>query len=588
MANGMDNAEIASLFEDIADMLEILGENSFKINAYRRAAENIRSLGRDLSAMVEEGSLDSIEGVGKAISEKITELVKTGRLGYYEELAENVPSGLLDMLEVPDLGPKRVRAIWEKLGIRDLDGLEEAARTGRLKTLDGFGAKTEAKILAGIGALRARKSSGRTPLAVAWDLSRDILEILGSIPKTRVEAGGSLRRMKETIGDLDFLCASRAPEEVLDRFCRMQNVESVLLRGETKTSVRLRTGIQADLRVVEETRWGTAIQYFTGSQQHNVRLRERARKLGFSLSEYALKRISTGEEILCADEEEVYAKLGLPWIPPEMREDRGEIEAALEGRLPPCVELKDIAGDLQCHTDESDGTCALEEMAEAAEELGLFWLLLTDHSSGLGVVRGLSPERIRDQSRRIDHWNASGHGIRLLKGIETEIMADGSLDLPGEVLGELDLVVAAVHSSLRQDREKITRRYLKALADPNVHILAHPVGRLIGEREGASPDWEKVLAEAVRTGTILEINANPYRLDLPDTLASRALELGAFFAISTDAHSTEQLEYMHFGVSLAKRAWIPPERIVNTWDVDKLLEWAKKKPSRLKRLGGTT
>lgn len=278
----MDNAEIASLFEDIADMLEILGENSFKINAYRRAAENIRSLGRDLSAMVEEGSLDSIEGVGKAISEKITELVKTGRLGYYEELAENVPSGLLDMLEVPDLGPKRVRAIWEKLGIRDLDGLEEAARTGRLKTLDGFGAKTEAKILAGIGALRARKSSGRTPLAVAWDLSRDILEILGSIPKTRVEAGGSLRRMKETIGDLDFLCASRAPEEVLDRFCRMQNVESVLLRGETKTSVRLRTGIQADLRVVEETRWGTAIQYFTGSQQHNVRLRERARKLGFS------------------------------------------------------------------------------------------------------------------------------------------------------------------------------------------------------------------------------------------------------------------------------------------------------------------
>lgn len=588
MKKGKDNAEIAGLFEEIADMLEILGENSFKINAYRRAAENIRSLGRDLSAMVEEGSLGSIEGVGKAISEKITELVQTGRLGYYEELAEKVPSGLLDMLKVPDLGPKRVRAIWEKLGIRDLDGLEEAARTGRLKTLDGFGTKTEAKILAGIGTLRARKISGRTPLAVAWDLSRDILKTLRALPGTRAEAGGSLRRMKETVGDLDFLCASGAPEEVLERFCCMQNVESVLLRGETKASVRLRAGIQADLRVVDETRWGTAIQYFTGNQQHNVRLRERARKLGFSLSEYALKRISTGEEILCTDEEEVYAKLGLPWIPPEMREDRGEIEAGLEGRLPPCVELKDIAGDLQCHTDESDGTCTLEEMAEAAEGLGLSWLLLTDHSSGLGVVRGLSPERIRNQASRIDHWNASGHGIRLLKGIEAEIMADGSLDLPGDVLGELDLVVAAVHSSLRQDREKITRRYLRALADPHVHILAHPVGRLIGEREGASPDWEEVLAEAVRTGTILEINANPYRLDLPDTLASRALELGAFFAISTDAHSTKQLEYMHFGVSLAKRAWIPPERIVNTWEVDKLLEWAKKKPSRLKRLGGTT
>lgn len=581
MEKRKDNSEVARTLDEIADMLEILGENVFKINAYRRASENIRSLGRDLSVMVEEGSLGSIEGVGKAIAEKITELVTTGRLEYYDRLAEKVPTGLLDMLEVPELGPKRVRAIWEKLGVRDLDGLEEAARENRLRELEGFGAKTEARILSGLESLRARKISGRTPLAVAWDVSREILEVLRSVPGTRAEAGGSLRRRKETVGDLDFLCASGSPSEVTDRFCSMENVETVMLRGETKTSLRLGTGLQADLRVVDASRWGTAFQYFTGSQQHNVRLRERARKRGLSLSEYALKRISSGEEILCAEEEDVYRNLDLPWIPPEMREDRGEIEAALEGTLPEMLLLEDIAGDLQCHSDESDGTAPLEEMAMAAEKAGRRWLLLTDHSSGLGVARGLSPERIRDQGRRIDEWNTSGKGIRILKGIEAEIMADGSLDLPDDVLSELDVVVAAVHSSLRQDREKITRRYKKALANPYVHVLAHPTGRLIGERDGTSPDWEAVLAEAVKTGTILELNANPYRLDLPEGLAARACELGALFAISSDAHSEKQLEYMHFGVSLARRAWIPPERIVNTWDVDKLLQWVKKKPSRL-------
>lgn len=581
MEKRKDNSEVARTLDEIADMLEILGENVFKINAYRRASENIRSLGRDLSVMVEEGSLGSIEGVGKAIAEKITELVTTGRLEYYDRLAEKVPTGLLDMLEVPELGPKRVRAIWEKLGVRDLDGLEEAARENRLRELEGFGAKTEARILSGLESLRARKISGRTPLAVAWDVSREILEVLRSVPGTRAEAGGSLRRRKETVGDLDFLCASGSPSEVTDRFCSMENVETVMLRGETKTSLRLGTGLQADLRVVDASRWGTAFQYFTGSQQHNVRLRERARKRGLSLSEYALKRISSGEEILCAEEEDVYRNLDLPWIPPEMREDRGEIEAALEGTLPEMLLLEDIAGDLQCHSDESDGTAPLEEMAMAAEKAGRRWLLLTDHSSGLGVARGLSPERIRDQGRRIDEWNTSGKGIRILKGIEAEIMADGSLDLPDDVLSELDVVVAAVHSSLRQDREKITRRYKKALANPYVHVLAHPTGRLIGERDGTLPDWEAVLAEAVKTGTILELNANPYRLDLPEGLAARACELGALFAISSDAHSEKQLEYMHFGVSLARRAWIPPERIVNTWDVEKLLQWVKKKPSRL-------
>ncbi|MFP4481473.1 MAG: DNA polymerase/3'-5' exonuclease PolX [Thermovirgaceae bacterium] len=583
MEKKRDNREIARTFDEIGDMLEILGENVFKINAYRRAADNIRSLGRDLSVMAQEGSLGSIEGVGKAIAGKIEELVATGRLEYYDRLAEKVPEGLLDMLDVPDLGPRRVRAIWEHLGIGDLDALEEAAKRNSLRELEGFGAKTEAKILSGIESLRARKISGRTPIAVAWETALEILEVLRSVSKTRAEAGGSLRRRRETVGDLDFLCATEKPSgEIMDRFCSMKKVETVMLRGETKASVRLETGLQADLRVVDASRWGTALQYFTGNQQHNVRLRERARKRGLSLSEYALKRISSDEEILCAEEEDVYRNLELPWIPPEMREDRGEIEAALEGTLPEPLVLEDIAGDLQCHSDESDGTAPLEEMAKAAGKLGRKWLLLTDHSSGLGVARGLSPERIRNQGRRIDEWNDSGKGIRVLKGIEAEIMADGSLDLPEDILAELDVVVAAVHSSLRQDREKITKRYLKALANPFVHILAHPTGRLIGERDGTSPDWEAVLAEAVKTGTILELNANPYRLDLPEGLAARACELGAFFAISTDAHSTEQLGYMHFGLSLARRAWIPPERIVNTWDVEKLLDWVKRKASRVK------
>ncbi|MFA0888472.1 MAG: DNA polymerase/3'-5' exonuclease PolX [Synergistales bacterium] len=578
------NAETAALFERIADLLEIRGENVFKVNAYRRAAENILETGRPLAEIRAEGTLRQVPGVGEAIAEKIEELLDTGRLGFYERLREEVPESLLELLEVPDMGPKRVGLVWKNLGVTDLAGLSAAAADGRLKDLPGLGAKSEAKIRKGLEDLASRKIAVRTPLGVAWELAAAVREsLLGAPGVERIEAGGSLRRMKETVGDLDFLTAASDAEPVMDRLAESPLVAEVLLRGSTKMSVRFRGGMQGDLRVVERARWGTAWQYFTGSQAHNVLLRELALKNGYSLSEYALKR-TDGTERLCAEEEEVYRILGMAWIPPELREGRGEIEAALKGGLPRLIELADLKGDLQSHTEASDGRATLEEMAEAARKRGLRYLLVTDHSQGLGIAGGLSPEALLRQVSRIRELGRSfGDGFRLLSGSEVEVHSDGSLDFTDDLLKEVDLVVAAVHSALSGDREKVTGRFLSAVRHPLVHILAHPTGRLLtGKgRTGADADWDRVFSEAAATGTALEINASPMRLDLTDTLARRALELGCLFAVSTDAHAPEQFDFAHFGVSVAKRAWIPPERVVNTWEVDRLLKWAREKPARV-------
>jgi DNA polymerase (family 10) len=578
------NAETAALFERIADLLEIRGENVFKVNAYRRAAENILETGRSLAEIRAEGTLRQVPGVGEAIAEKIEELLDTGRLGFYERLREEVPESLLELLEVPDMGPKRVGLVWKNLGVTDLAGLSAAAADGRLKDLPGLGAKSEAKIRKGLEDLASRKIAVRTPLGVAWELAAAVREsLLGAPGVERIEAGGSLRRMKETVGDLDFLTAASDAEPVMDRLAESPLVAEVLLRGSTKMSVRFRGGMQGDLRVVERARWGTAWQYFTGSQAHNVLLRELALKNGYSLSEYALKR-TDGTERLCAEEEEVYRILGMAWIPPELREGRGEIEAALKGGLPRLIELADLKGDLQSHTEASDGRATLEEMAEAARKRGVRYLLVTDHSQGLGIAGGLSPEALLRQVSRIRELGRSfGDGFRLLSGSEVEVHSDGSLDFTDDLLKEVDLVVAAVHSALSGDREKVTGRFLSAVRHPLVHILAHPTGRLLtGKgRTGADADWDRVFSEAAATGTALEINASPMRLDLTDTLARRALELGCLFAISTDAHAPEQFDFAHFGVSVAKRAWIPPERVVNTWEVDRLLKWAREKSARV-------
>lgn len=577
----VDNEKAAQILEEIADMLEIQGESVFKVNAYRRAAENIRSLGRDLSSMVQDGSIFAVEGIGKAIGEKITELVTKGRLEYYEKLSQEVPRSLLEILEIPDMGPKRVKAVWEKLKVTTIEELEEAAKSGRLAELPGFGPKSVARILAGIEERKRALETHRIPLVSAWILAEMVKEGLLGLPGLRIEVGGSFRRKKETVGDLDFLVSSHDPEAAVERFCSLPMVQKVLLRGSKKASVLFKGSIQGDLRVIERSRWGTALQYFTGSKEHNVQMRELALKKGFSLSEYSFKAVDGGDEILCAEEEEVYAFLGLPWILPELREGRRAVDEALKGNLPNVVNEEDLKGDPHVHTLWSDGFSSIEEMVLSAKEKGLRWIAITDHSAALAVAGGLDTARLRSQMVEIDDVNRKQTSVRVLKGVEAEILADGTVDVPGDLVDELDIVIGSLHLSMRQSREEITRRYLKAIRHPRVHIIAHPTGRLLGQRQGMDADWEVIFEEASRTGTILEINANPYRLDLPDYLAALANEKGCLFSIGSDAHRTSQMELLHFGVSVARRAWINKDRIVNTWELDKLLDWAKSKHDRL-------
>ncbi|HEY67399.1 MAG TPA: DNA polymerase/3'-5' exonuclease PolX [Thermoflexia bacterium] len=569
----MKNQEVAGIFAQMADILAIQGENYHRIMAYRRAAENIATLGRPIEEVWQAGELETIPGIGKTLAAKIDELMRTGRLGAYEKLKAQVPAGVVEMLQIPDVGPKRAALFWKELGITTIEALEQAAREGRLRTLPGMGAKSEEKVLAGIEALRRR--TGRTPLGVAWPLAQAMLDALRQVPGVvQAAPAGSLRRMRETVGDLDLLVAAKDPEPVMACFRALPQVAKVLLSGPTKTSIRTHEGLQVDLRVLEPARWGTALQYFTGSQAHNIHLRALALDRGLSLSEYALKR-EDGSEILCATEEEVYAALGLPLIPPELREDRGEIEAALKGRLPDLIELKDLKGDLHFHTTWSDGHHSLLEMAQAARACGLKYALVTDHSHSLGVARGLTVERLREQRAEIEEVNRKmGGTFRLLAGIEVEVRADGTLDLPDEALAELDLVVAAVHSGLRQGREQVTARMLAAIRNPHVDIIAHPTGRLLGEREGADLDMEAVFRAAAETGTALEINAHPKRLDLRDVHVRRAIELGVKLAINSDAHGVNGFGMLPFGVATARRGWATAEDVINTWSVKKVLVWA--------------
>ncbi len=572
----MDNQTVAAIFAEMADILAIQGENYHRIMAYRRAAENIEALGRPLEEVWRAGELETIPGIGKTLAAKIDELMRTGRLQAYEKLKAQVPEGVVAMLQIPDVGPRKAALFWKELGITSIDELEEAARAGKLRDLPGMGVRSEQKVLEGIQALKRR--TGRVSIGVAWGLAQAMLEALREVPGVvQAAPAGSLRRMRETVGDLDLLVAAENPEPVMARFRELDQVAEVLLSGPTKTSIRTHDGFQVDLRVLEPARWGTALQYFTGSKAHNIRLRGLALDRGFSLSEYALKR-EDGSEILCATEEEVYAALGLPWIPPELREDRGEIEAALEGRLPDLIELSDLQGDLQFHTTWSDGHASLLEMAEAARARGLKYALVTDHSHGLGVARGMGPEDLRRQRAEIEEVNRKlGGTFRVLAGVEVEVRADGSLDLPDEVLAELDLVVAAVHSGLRQGREQVTARAIAALRNPHVDILAHPTGRLIGRREGADIDIEAVLRVAAETGKAIEVNAHPLRLDLNDVHVRRAIELGVTLVIDSDAHRPEDFGLLRFGVATARRGWATAVDVLNTRSVEEVLAWAKRR-----------
>jgi len=574
----MEKEKVAAIFAALADILDIQGENYHRIRAYRRAAENVAALDRPLEEVWRAGGLEAIPGIGKTLAAKIDELMRSGQLEAYQKLKAQVPEGVVEMLQIPGVGPKRAAVFWKELGVADVEALEEAARAGRLRSLPGMGAKSEQNVLSGIEALKRR--TGRTRLGDAWDLAQRLLEPLRQAPGVvQAAPAGSLRRMRETVGDLDILVASSHPEPVMARFRELDQVDEVLLSGPTKTTCnfllpRTQEVFQVDLRVLEPARWGTALQYFTGSQAHNVHLRKLALDQGLSLSEYALKR-EEGGEILCATEEEVYAALGLPLIPPELREDRGEIEAAAKGRLPDLVELADLRGDLQFHTTWSDGHQSLLEMARAAQARGLEYGLVTDHSYSLGVTGGLTAERLREQRAEIAEVNRRlGGAFRLLAGVEVEVRADGELDLPDETLAELDLVVAAVHTGLRQDRGRVTGRMIAAIRNPHVDIIAHPTGRLIGEREGADLDMEAVLRAAAEAGVAVEINAHPLRLDLNDIHARRAVQLGVALVISSDSHDVGGFDLLRFGVAIARRGWATAADVLNTRPVEEVLRWS--------------
>ncbi len=576
------NLQLAETFQLIANLLEIKGEVIYKILAYRKGSESLTNLGRDVNAIYQEGgvkALMEIPGVGKAIAEKIEELITTGRLGFLEKLSVEVPMTLADMIPVPDLGPKKIKLFWQTLGITTLAGLQEAARAGQLRALPGMGEKSEAKILAGIESLSRR--TGRTPLEKAWPFAEEQLALLRGVKGVvAAEVAGSLRRMRETVGDVDILVAATLPELVMAAFTTQGAVARVLGGGPIKSSVEFTNGMRAQVWVHPPEKFGTALQYATGSKDHNVRMRELALKQGLSLSEHALTPVDGGAEILCATEEEVYTRLGIPWVAPELREDRGEMAAALAGTLPRLVTVDDLHADLHMHSTWSDGKSSILEMAQAARARGHRVIAITDHSHSLGIVQGMKPEDIAARQVEIDAAQAEmGETIRILSGVEVEIKADGTLDYPDEVLAGLDVVIASLHVSLRQPREQITERLLNAIRNPHVDIIGHPTGRQIPDREGADLDMDAVLAAAKESGVALEINANPRRLDLNDVYARRAKEMGIPLTINTDAHAPEQLALLHFGVAVARRAWVEAGEVINAWGEERMRGWLKKKGS---------
>ncbi len=566
------NQELADLFTRIANLLEIKGEVIYKILAYRKAADSLENLGRNAVDYWSDNQLTEIPGIGKAIAEKIDELYLTGKLGFLERLEEEVPPTLVDLLQVPDLGPKKVSLFWKTLQITNLTELEAAARAGKLRQLPGMGEKSEARILAGIQSLARR--SDRIPLGKAWPFAHNLLALLRAVPGVeKVELAGSLRRMRSTVGDIDLQAAASDSGAVIQAFCNHPDVERILGQGVIKASLEFRNNLRAQLWVHPPDRFGAALQYATGSKDHNVRLRELALKRSLSLSDQGFLA-ADGSEILCSTEEEVYAILGLPWIPPELREDHGEIQAALKGELPQLIRVEDIRAELHSHTLWSDGRLSIRQMAQAAFNRGLRVLAITDHSTSLGVAGGLSIADLQAQRAEIQQVQAEfGDSIRLLQGCEVEIRADGALDFPDDILAGLDIVIAALHTGLRQSRSQVTERALNAIRNPHVDILAHPTGRMIPNREGADLDMDALFQAAAEHHVALEINAHPSRLDLDDINARRAVQSGILLAIDTDAHSDSDLAMLQFGVATARRGWVEPPSVINTWDTERLLSW---------------
>jgi DNA polymerase (family 10) len=570
------NADIARVFGEIADLLEIQQANPFRIRAYRNAARIVEALQLDLVAcLAAGGELPKLPGIGADLDAKIREIAATGTCALFEKLNRQLPSGITDLLHVPGLGPKRVQRLYQDLDVQTPEQLYRAARDGRLRALPGFGEKSELNILQGVEA--HLKRPGRYKLAIAAQYAHAYADYLSrSAGVGRVVLAGSFRRMRETVGDIDILVTAAAPAQVMQRFLAYAEVRQVLSRGETRSSVVLHAGIQVDVRVVAEECYGAALHYFTGSKSHNIAVRKLGQERGLKINEYGVFR--GNKRIAGETEESVYAAVGLPYIPPELREDRGEIEAARAGELPRLVELDDLRGDLHVHTKASDGHGSMRDMALAASARGLRYLAITEHSRRLRLAHGLDPRRLELQIDEIDRLNAELTGIRVLKGIEVDILADGTLDLPDSVLAHLDLVVGAVHSDFQLSRERQTERILKAFEHPHFHILAHPTGRLIERREPYDVDMLRIIRKAKERGRFLELNAHPERLDLLDTHCRMAKDEGVLVCISSDAHSALDFEHLRYGIGQARRGWLEKADVLNTRPLAELQRLLRRAP----------
>jgi DNA polymerase (family 10) len=604
-AETLTNGDLARIFHEIGDMLEVQGELVFKTVAYHRAADALGHSPIDVPDAYRRGERPRTPGVGQAISDKIAELVATGHMRLYDRLRAEVPPSLVEMLQVPGLGPKTVKLVHETLGVNTLEDLRAAAQAGRLRTVRGLSERTEQTILDGIAGLAARPD--RMLLGTAQRILDQLMAVLETAPGVRsIQPAGSFRRRRETIGDLDLLAETTEPAALIDRFTHVGAVDLIINRGRHKAAVRLLRGPQVDLMVMPPGEAGTYLIHFTGSKAHNVRLRARARDRGWSLSEKGFQRIGQdGEPVMgpgaelrtFATEAEAYAFLDLPFIEPELREDRGEIEAALAGRLPHLIELSDLRGDLHSHSDWSDGVHSIERMADTARRRGHAYQVLTDHSQSLAIARGLSPERVAAQRRIVAALNeryaqeeAAGtappetpkEGFRLLHGCELEIRADGRLDFPDELLASFDLVVASLHVARRQTRRELTARVLGAIRNPHVDVIAHPAGRMIQTRDDLDLDWDAVYSEAARTGTALEMNGSVHRLDLSDERARAALAAGCLLTIDSDAHKVAEFDFLRWGVTQARRAWVEPANVLNTRSRADLLAWVGAKPERMR------
>jgi len=567
--SSVKNREVAAVLYEMAELLELQAENRFKIIAYSKAARAIESLQEDIVKVCQEGRLEAIPGVGKAIAAKVEEYLQTGQIQAHQELLAKTPPGLAQLLQISGLGPKTIAMLHEKLGVSSLDDLEAAAREHRIRRLPRMGPTREGNILRAIE--RYKKRSTRILYSAAEPAVQQIMSYLQGLEGIEhITAAGSFRRAKETVGDIDILATASRPEEIVAAFVRMPLVEEVLARGPTKASVVVRDTIQVDLRIVEHRSFGTVLQYFTGSKEHNVRLRQIALDRGYSLSEYSLTRLSDGRELFFDREEDVYSALGLAYIPPEMREDRGEIEAAMNGRLPELVAVGDIRGDLHVHSNWSDGRASLLDLARAARGLGYEYIAVCDHSPSVGIAGGLSPERLMQKMQAVDAANEELEGITILMGAEVDIKADGKLDYPDDLLAECDVVVASVHMAQQQSERALTGRLVSAIENENVDIIAHPTGRIIGQREPYDIDLQAVFEAAARTGTAMEINAYPTRLDLSDVNAKAAKEAGVKMAINSDAHDIEQLTTMKYGVNVGRRAWLESHDLLNAMPLSDL------------------